>query len=271
MKNIILVSTFILSSFGISQTTELSTLEVQDVLIDEVQNAYSPKRVSKERLQTLSTTDISKALKETSGVYIRDEDGHGLRNNIGLRGTNPDRSKKVVLLEDEVLIGPAPYSAPAAYYTPSMLTTEELNVYKGFSSLFYGPNSIGGAINYKTFSINDKSEIQSQVSSFNTQILSLKTGKKIDDLDLQFAYGRVQSDGFKVLDSQEKTPFAQNTALLKLQKPLSFWGVDQVIELRLGYADENSKETYLGLTQSDFKQSAYRRYNSSELDQMKWQ
>lgn len=270
MKNIILGSTFLLSSMSFSQTTELSTLEVQDVLVDEVQNAYSPKRVTKERLQTLSTTDISKALKETSGVYIRDEDGNGLRNNIGLRGTNPDRSKKVVLLEDEVLIGPAPYSAPAAYYTPSMLTTEELNVYKGFSSLFYGPNSIGGAINYKTFSMNDRSEIQSHLSSFNTQIFSLKTGKKIDDVDLQFAYGRVQSDGFKVLDSEDKTPFTQNIALLKLQKPLTFWGLEQAIELRLGYSDENSKETYLGLTETDFKKSAYRRYNSSELDQMKW-
>ncbi len=255
-----------------TDTTKLSTLEISDVLVDDIDNGFSAKKISKSRLKNISTTDVARALKESPGVYIREEDGVGLRPNIGLRGTNPDRSKKVVIMEDGVLIGPAPYAAPAAYYTPSMLTTESLEVFKGFTALPFGPNSIGGAVNYKTpdYIAEDKTTADVSYGSYNTGVLKLGLNKKVSDYGVVLIYGRSQSDGFKELDNGKNTGFEQNHVLLKVQRPYEIAGHTHLFELRLGYGNEDSHETYLGLTENDFLAKPYRRYNSSELDQMKW-
>ena len=261
-----------LLSQEVSDTTKLSTLEISDIFVDDMNNGFSAKQISKSRLKNISTTDVSRALKESPGVYIREEDGVGLRPNIGLRGTNPDRSKKVVIMEDGLLIGPAPYAAPAAYYTPSMLTTESLEVFKGFTALPFGPNSIGGAVNYKTTAYIDKDKTTTDLSygSYNTGVLKIGVNKKISDYGLVLIYGRSQSDGFKVLDNGQDTGFGQNHVLLKIQRPFEISGHAHLFELRLGYGDEKSHETYLGLSENDFLSKPFRRYNSSELDLMKW-
>ena len=49
------------------------------------------------------------------GVYSREEAGFGIFPNISLRGVNTLRSAAITMMEDEVNIAPAPYSAPDAY------------------------------------------------------------------------------------------------------------------------------------------------------------
>ena len=63
---------------------------------------------------------INDALRQVSGVFARDEEGLGLRPNIGIRGLSPIRSSKVLLLEDGIPLGYAPYGDNAAYFHPSM-------------------------------------------------------------------------------------------------------------------------------------------------------
>jgi len=129
-----------------SEVTHLDELRVTGMQEEELNQSIAPKRVGKEVLESSRATDVGRALRNVPGVYVRDEDGQGLRPNIGLRGTNPDRSKKVVIMEDEILSGPAPYSAPAAYYTPPLSLAEELEIFRGFSAMAYGPNSIGAPL-----------------------------------------------------------------------------------------------------------------------------
>ena len=110
----------------------------------------SAHRIDSEVLTDFEYDDIQRVLTKVPGVYVRDEDGFGLRPNIGLRGANSDRSSRVVLMEDTVLLSPAPYSAPAAYYTPLLTRMVGIEVFKGPASIRHGPYTVGGAINFQT-------------------------------------------------------------------------------------------------------------------------
>jgi Fe(3+) dicitrate transport protein len=272
------------SSATAPSTSAESTLETIHVLGAsrfDLTQPTAPSRVSKKKLEALQTTNVGEALKSAPGVYIREEDGQGLRPNIGMRGTNPDRSKKIVLLQDGVLAGPAPYSAPAAYYTPSMFHTSSLDVMSGFTSVHHGPNSIGGAINYLTpdlpeLDLNPPSAFSSQYdhgldfsyASFETAKLKALTRGAIENVwGKPFAYhlqiAGIQSKGFKALDGGGETGFKQGDVYGKFRigKPLTF---------SFGLANELSKETYLGLSEADFAISPYRRYRASAADEMSW-
>ena len=102
--------------------------------------------LTKEALERDEYDDLHKVLGGVAGVYIRDEDGYGLRPNIGMRGAAADRSAKITLMEDGVLSGPAPYTAPAAYYVPLVTRMSRIEVTKGPSAIRFGPATVGGAI-----------------------------------------------------------------------------------------------------------------------------
>ena len=95
-------------------------IEIEDVLVigkrdDVLLVAGSGTLFDQEQLDREDHIDLHQILSAAPGIYVREEDGFGLRPNIGIRGATTDRSQKLTIMEDGVLIGPAPYSAPAAY------------------------------------------------------------------------------------------------------------------------------------------------------------
>jgi Fe(3+) dicitrate transport protein len=93
---------------------------------------------------------INEALRKIPGLNVRDEEGFGLRPNIGIRGLNPTRSTKVLLLEDGVPLTFAPYGDNATYYHPPVERIESIEVLKGAGQIVHGPSTVGGVINYVT-------------------------------------------------------------------------------------------------------------------------
>ncbi len=225
--------------------------------------------LDEEDLGRFKYDDIHRILKDIPGVNIQEEDGFGLRPNIGLRGAHPHRSRKVTLLEDGVLIGPAPYSAPAAYYFPMAYRATGVEVFKGPSSTKFGPNSIGGAVNLTTRPLSDEGiySIRAETGSFNTKKIQGYFGDSIGTFRYLVEGGRIESDGFKTLTDGGDTGFEKDDIMVKASYQFSS---QQYLSLKLVRAHEKSFETYLGLTQQDFDHDPYQRYAASERDKMVW-
>jgi Fe(3+) dicitrate transport protein len=225
-------------------------------------------------LEAFEYTDIHRVLNAVPGVNIQEEDGYGLRPNIGLRGTSPERSKKITVMEDGILSGPAPYAAPAAYYFPNISRMSAVEVFKGPSAIQHGPATVGGAINMVSREIPyaAEGELDVQYGTDNFQRYNVYHGQQAEDVAYLVEALRVSADGFKKLQghhADDNTGFVRNDINLKTSWQ-TLGEVSQLLVLKLGYADEESNETYLGLTRDDFKSDPNSRYAASQLDKSEW-
>ncbi len=227
--------------------------------------------ISPEELEKFNYTDINRVLRTVPGVNIYEEDGFGLRPNISLRGTSPERSAKISIMEDGVLIAPAPYSAPAAYYFPSVARMQAVEILKGSSQIQYGPFTTGGALNLVSTQIPNtfKGSLRTSYGSFNTGQTHVKIGDSKTNFGYSVEYLNLNSDGFKNLPDGSNTGFDKNDVVAKFRINSNPDAVfKQSLSFKFQYADEVSNETYLGLTQTDFDASPFDRYASSQEDKM---
>ncbi len=254
-----------------------SQRQPEEVLVTGGRNAISnlagsAQIIDEEMLEQFDYSDLNQVMSALPGVYIREEDGYGLRPNIGIRGATSERSQKITIMEDGVLITPAPYSAPAAYYIPNISRMSAVEVVKGPSAIYHGPHTVGGAINFATraIAIDPEREVDVTFGSDNYQkyqLYSSETLTTADGSELGYAIDalRFSGDGFKELDGGGDTGFVRNDINLKFSlRPAS--AQNQLFTLKLGFADEEADETYLGLTTEDFNDDPYRRYRASQLD-----
>ncbi len=228
--------------------------------------------ISPAELETFSYNDVGRVLRGVPGVNVQEEDGYGLHPNIGLRGSGSERSSKITVMEDGVLIAPAPYAAPAAYYFPTIGRMEAVEVRKGSSQIKFGPYTTGGALNL----------VSTRIPARFTGRMALLAGN--DDnrtihASVGDSFGRVgflvetyqnRSDGFKELDGGGRTGYDKRDYLAKVRFSTARSAhTFQSLTLKAGHADEISDETYLGLTDADFARTPNRRYAASQKDVMK--
>lgn len=286
-KTNFIVALLLLFATGIvhAQATEQATNDTTDVVnkifLDRITVVGAPvwvsqipgaaSYISSEQLQKQSYTDINRVLRSVSGVNLQEEDGFGLRPNIGLRGAGVERSTKVNLMEDGILVAPAPYSAPAAYYFPNIARMSSVEVRKGSSQIKYGPNTTGGAINLISTPIPSELAGRAELSigERNANRFYANFGNSHKNFGYLIEGLHLGNDGFKKLDNGGDTGFIirdiQTKFMLRTNPDANIF---QRLEFKFGYNDQVSDETYVGLTRDDFKRTPYRRYAGSQVDQI---
>mgnify|MGYP001827941394 CR=1 FL=1 len=228
--------------------------------------------VDTEALAEFAQSDILRVLRTVPGVYIQEEEGWGLRPNIGIRGSGLDRSARIALLEDGVLIAPAPYASPSAYYFPTQRRMSAIEVLKGPSSITVGPRTTGGAINMISTPIPADgfgANADLRFGDFNTMDAHVNAGSGGDNFGWMLETVQAQSDGFKTIQG----PVGGDTGFdiqdyvgkfeLRTDPSASIY---QSLRVKASYTDQTSQETYLGLADEDFAATPFDRYAASAND-----
>jgi len=233
--------------------------------------AGSAHYIGSDKLAQFAYSDIQRIAREVPGVAIQIEDGYGLRPNIGIRGVATERSGRITLLEDNVLIAPAPYSAPSAYYFPTVGRLSAIEVVKGPAAITQGPYTIGGALNMVSTPIPTEmsGNIVTEAGENSTyRVHATYGGRGESGLGFLLETHQWQSDGFQDIDrSDNNTGLDVEDYTVKLSYAPS--DSAHAIELKLQSTEQNSNQSYLGLTDRDFDNNAFRRYGISALDNIK--
>jgi Fe(3+) dicitrate transport protein len=202
--------------------------------------------VDRETLEKSRVMTTNDALRKVAGVHVRDEEGFGLRPNIGIRGLNPTRANKVLLLEDGILLTYAPYGDNATYYHPPIDRFERIEVLKGGAQIAYGPQTIAGAVNYVTPKPPAQRSGSVILTGGNRDYFNGhgSYGATVGRTGFLIDYMRKQGDG-----SRENLDFKLNDVNGKVVQTV---GAGQTLTLRANYYGEDSNVTYSGLRQDEY-------------------
>jgi Fe(3+) dicitrate transport protein len=247
-----------------NETMEEITIVGQ--LTAEKQITGAAQYIGPAELEQQAYSDIQRILRQAPGVSLQIEDGYGLRPNISIRGVATERSSRITLLEDNVLIAPAPYSAPSAYYFPIAGRMHAVEILKGPAAITQGPYTIGGAMNMISTPIPSAAggQLLAEAGEDNTYRLHASYGNRDESgWGYLIETHQWQSDGFQSIDrSGNDTGLDVEDYTLKA----GYTGERHSIELKLQLSQQDSGQSYLGLTDRDFSDDALRRYGISALD-----
>lgn len=200
----------------------------------------------------IDTAPVSghEVFRRIPGVHAVEEEGLGLRANIGIRGLDPSKSRSVLVLEDGIPVALAPYGEPEMYYTPSMDRMAGVELVKGSGSILFGPQTFGGVLNYVTA---DPPPVPTTTLQFRggqggyfTGLIGY--GTTVGNTGFKVNYLRKQGDEVGLLDYRVNDLNAKIKLLFSESSSLG---------LKLGIYDETSNSTYVGLTQRMFDQGGF--------------
>jgi Fe(3+) dicitrate transport protein len=266
------------------QPVEISELIVERTMLTGAGSRLddlpgSAHYIGPRELEEFSYNDVHRVLRGVPGVYVQEEDGYGLRPNIGLRGSGLERSSKVTVMEDGVLAAPAPYAAPAAYYFPTVGRMHGVEVRKGSSQIQHGPFTTGGAINFLSTTIPTEfsGRVNGLAGSDEERTIHATVGDSYDHFGFVAETYQTRASGFKTLTGFDNanagldydTGFDKKDYLAKgrinTDRDADIY---QELMFKVSQTTETSNETYLGLTDQDFEANPYIRYAGSQEDVM---
>ena len=225
-------------------------------IISKAENPYddlpgAATVIDAQALKKINPIGTQEILEYVPGVSGFADDGIGnSRISIGIRGLNPRRSPRVLILEDGIPIQPAVYIYPNMYYNPPAERIDQVEVIKGSGSILYGPQTMGGVINY--FTKRPRNELggllkltggENGYSSIFSEYGGMQLFGEKSRGELQLLYKR--GDGFR-----ENNAFQQFNSTFKVNYRQSD-SKNVYVKSNINY--ENSNATYTGLTEWSFE------------------
>jgi len=163
--------------------------------------------ISPQLIRNTRQANFKDVLRMTPGVWAQprfgaaDETqlsirGSGLRNNFHLRGVN-------------LLVNGMPYRNADGFTdfeSLELLTTQNMQVYKGANALRFGGGTLGGAINLETETGHTADELNTYVQggSFGFFKGQASSGRTFGDSNYYVSYARTDVDGFRTYSGQRR-------------------------------------------------------------------
>ena len=225
------------------------------------QDVGTSTAIHKKDIEKIAPVGTQEAIQWVPGVNGASDDGAGnSRINIGIRGLNPRRSSRVIILEDGMPVQPALYIYPNSYYNPPAERIEGIEIIKGSGSIKYGPHTMGGVINYITSAPRESFGGLSQITYGNNNFFSYYGevggwGNKKSDPELSFLIKA--GDGFR-----DNNDFRQINSTFKDVFHLT---KDKSLYVKLNYNWEKMNSTYTGITDYIYKYDP--KFNPKENDE----
>jgi Fe(3+) dicitrate transport protein len=201
--------------------------------------------ISPEEMEMIQPASLQDALKTVPGVNARDEEGYGAIPNIGIRGLSPNRSTKVLILEDGAPIQPSLFLSNASYYSPPVERISSIEVLKGATGLRYGPNTIGGVINYQSKTPLKDGIVKGKLGSHGYRLLELEAGTSSEQKSMGGGINLITSEanGFR------NNGYRMNDILVKGGMAI---GQSQWLGLKLTRYENEINTSYVGLRPDEF-------------------
>ncbi|MBN3849666.1 TonB-dependent siderophore receptor [Paraburkholderia sp. Ac-20342] len=110
--------------------------------------------VERKEFEERGAMNVRDALRGIPGVQVQDSNGTGgsdISLNVGVRGLTARLSPRSTILMDGIPLAYAPYGQPQLSLAPlSLGNLEMVDVVRGAGSVRYGPQNVGGIINFVT-------------------------------------------------------------------------------------------------------------------------
>jgi len=223
------------------ERNDLPAVTILGSRLDQQRQPGSTAVVDEQAFENSRAFTVNEVLRKLPGVHVRDEEGFGLRPNISVRGLNPTRSTKVTLLEDGVPLAYAPYGDNASYYFPPVDRFTSVELVKGVGKLAYGPQTIGGVINFRTPAPARRTGGFVELKGGSRDLLDAKVQASVGGFLLDAT--RKRGDGARDNTSSELTD-------LNVKGRFDLGG-GHLLTAKLSHFVEDSVVTYSGLTAAE--------------------
>lgn len=212
-------------------------------------------RIGRDFIDDTGAANIEAVLRSIPGVQVSASSssaGSNLSLNIGVRGLEGRYSPRSTILLDGLPLAVAPYGQPQLSFAAlNMNNIESVDVVRGGGAVRYGPQNVGGIINFTTRAIPNvplAADATLRTNHYegggtNTQASFMVGGQNEQGLGLALLYAGQEGSGWRAR-SKEKL----NDVVLKYRYALS----PQAELYGKLYDNESNAEVPGGLTTADY-------------------